>query len=151
MLLLAITTAIAGVFFGAALYVNLVEHPARVSCGAAAAVQEFRPSYHRGAVMQGSLSAAGCVLGLIAAWQLSDVHIAANAVLLGLPIPVTLLFIAPTNAQLLSPGLDTATTQPSELLTRWNRLHWIRTILGGLAFVLFIFRLVVHGPTSPGA
>ena len=147
MLLLAITTAIAGVFFGAALYVNLVEHPARVSCGAAAAVQEFQPSYRRGAIMQGSLSAAGCVLGLMAAWQLSDVHIAMNAVLLGLPIPVTLLFIAPTNRQLLSPGLDPASSQASELLARWNRRHWIRTTLGGLAFVLFIFRLVVHSAT----
>ena len=147
MLLLAITTAIAGIFFGAALYVNLVEHPARVSCGAAAAVKEFKPSYRRGAIMQGSLSAAGFVLGLIAAWQLSDVHIAMNAVLLGLPIPVTLLFIAPTNRQLLSAGLDPATSHASELLARWNRRPWIRTTLGGLAFVLFIFRLVVHSAT----
>src|SRR5262245_29783234 len=111
MLLLAISTAIAGVFFGAALYVNLVEHPARVSCGAAAAVQEFRPSYRRGAIMQGSLSAVGCIVGLAAAWQLRDVHIAINAILLGLPIPVTLLFIAPTNAQLLGSSADEDTTQ----------------------------------------
>jgi uncharacterized protein (DUF4415 family) len=68
MFLLALATMIAGVFFGAALYVSLVEHPARVSCGAAAAVEEFRPSYRRGAVMQGGLSAVGCALGLAAAW-----------------------------------------------------------------------------------
>ena len=72
MVLLALTTAIAGIFFGAALYVNLVEHPARVSCGTEAAVKEFGPSYRRGAVMQGSLSAIGGLLGLAAAWQLHD-------------------------------------------------------------------------------
>lgn len=138
MVLLTITIAIAGVFFGAALYVNLVEHPARVSCGAEAAVEEFRPSYRRGAVMQGSLSGLGCALGLAAAWQLQDIHIAIGAVLLGLPIPVTLLFIAPTNAQLLSSAADRSTSQTLELLARWNRRHWIRTVLGGLAFLLLL-------------
>ncbi len=138
MVLLTITIAIAGVFFGAALYVNLVEHPARVSCGAEAAVEEFRPSYRRGAVMQGSLSGLGCALGLAAAWQLHDMHIAIGAVLLGLPIPVTLLFIAPTNAQLLSSAADRSTSQTLELLARWNRRHWIRTVLGGLAFLLLM-------------
>ena len=145
MLLLAITTAIAGTFFGAALYVNLVEHPARVACGTALAIREFGPSYRRGAVMQGSLSALGCVIGLTAAWQLHDVHVAINAILLGLPVPVTLLIIMPVNKQLLDPALQGESPRASQLLARWNRLHWSRTILGGLAFLLFIFRLVLHG------
>ena len=144
MILLALTTAIAGTFFGAALYVNLVEHPARVSCGTEAAVKEFRPSYRRGAVMQGSLSAIGGLLGLAAAWQLHDAHVGINAVLLGLPVPVTLLFIAPITKQLLDPALDATGTRAASLLARWNRLHWIRTTLGGVAFALFIFRLVIH-------
>jgi hypothetical protein len=103
MLLLAIATVIAGVFFGAALYVNLVEHPARVSCGPATAVEEFRPSYRRGAIMQGGLSAVGCAL-------------------------------------LLSSAADRSASQTLELFARWNRRHWIRTVLGGLAFLLLISR-----------
>ncbi len=51
MLLLALATLVAGVFFGAAAYVSLVEHPARVSCGAAVALQQFGPSYRRGTVL----------------------------------------------------------------------------------------------------
>src|SRR5215467_8550362 len=119
MFLLALTTAIAGTFFGAALYVSLVEHPARVSCGAAAAVREFRFSYPRAAIMQGSLAAVGCAVGLAAAWQLHDVHIAINAVLLGLPIPITLVFIAPINAQLLSSTAEQNTSEALALLARW--------------------------------
>jgi hypothetical protein len=99
-----------------------VEHPARVSCGTAAAVQEFRPSYRRGAVMQGSLSAIGGLLGLVASWQLHDVHVAINAVLLALPVPVTLLFIAPTTRQRLDPSLDATCVRAPSLLARWNRL-----------------------------
>jgi hypothetical protein len=84
------------------------------------------------------------LLSLIAAWQLRDWHIGINAVLLGLPVPITLLFIAPTNNQLLDPTLDTAGVRAATLLAGWNRLHWIRTTLGGLAFALFVFRLVIH-------
>src|SRR5262245_14947208 len=130
MFLLAFATTLAGTFFGAALYVSLVEHPARVSCGTETAIREFRPSYRRGAVMQGGLAGVGCVLGLLTAWQLHDVHIGINAVLLGLPIPITVLFIAPTNRRMLSPHLDATSPEASQLLSRWNRLHWIRTTLG---------------------
>src|SRR5438477_5971848 len=45
-----------GLFAGAALYVNLVEHPARMSCGIAVALAEFRPSYKRATIMQASSS-----------------------------------------------------------------------------------------------
>ena len=64
------------------------------------------PSYRRGAVMQASLSAIGGLLGLVAAWQLHDLHVGINAVLLGLPVPITILFIAPTNKRLFDPTLD---------------------------------------------
>ena len=43
-----------GLFTGAAIYVTLVEHPARLECGIALALAEFRPSYRRGAVMRGT-------------------------------------------------------------------------------------------------
>src|SRR5262245_30374479 len=144
MVLLAIAAALAGVFFGAALYVNVVEHPARVACGTVVAVQEFRPSYSRAAVMQGTLAV---LVGLAAAWQLRDLHIAINAILLGLVVPITLVLIRPINNRLLDPGLDAAGAQAAQLLVRWNRLHGIRTVLGGLAFVLMLFRMVLHGAT----
>src|SRR5256885_10958919 len=62
-----LATVCAGLFSGAAIYVNLVEHPARLSCGTELAVKEFGPSYRRGTVMQASLALVGCALGL-AAW-----------------------------------------------------------------------------------
>jgi len=47
MFLLLASTMCAGLFCGPALYVNLVEHPARMSCGQELAVREFAPSYRR--------------------------------------------------------------------------------------------------------
>jgi len=54
-----------GIFAGAALYINLVEHPARMQCGTELASTVFGPSYHRATRMQvplaliATISAAG--------------------------------------------------------------------------------------------
>ena len=97
-------TVCAGLFSGAALYVNLVEHPARLSCGTELAVKEFGPSYRRGTVMQASLALAGCALG-VAAWARGgDATVLIAAVLLGAVVPFTLIVLLPTNKQLLDPG-----------------------------------------------
>lgn len=147
MLLLAVATGCAGIFFGAAIYINFVEHPARVSCGTALAVREFGPSYQRAAVMQGGLAVVGCLVGLLGAWLMRDGVVAAAAVLLGLVVPVTLILIFPTNKQLLDPGLDSNGSHAAALLARWNRLHAIRSVLSGVAFGLLLMRLVSQGAT----
>jgi len=84
MVLLVLATACAGIFFGAAIYINLVEHPARMSCGQELAVREFGPSYARASIMQAALAIVGCVIGLIAAWSGRDPMTAIAAALLGL-------------------------------------------------------------------
>ena len=38
-------------FSGAALYINIAEHPARMQCGTELATTVFGPSYHRAAAM----------------------------------------------------------------------------------------------------
>lgn len=54
-------------FTGASVYVNLVEHPARMERGVELALTEFPPSYRRGTVMQATLAAVG-LLAAVAAW-----------------------------------------------------------------------------------
>jgi len=88
-------------FAGAALYVSLVEHPARMSCGAAIALTEFRPSYKRGAVMQVILALIG-VGGSIGAYFLGrGISTLVAGVILATVIPWTLIVIMPTNMKLL--------------------------------------------------
>ena len=48
-------------FAGAALYISLLEPPARMSAGVSVALQEFRPSYRRAAVFQVSMAVVACV------------------------------------------------------------------------------------------
>lgn len=141
---LIIAASCAGVFAGAAIYINTVEHPARLSCGNEIALREFAPSYHRATVMQASLAVTGCLMALWSSWTLGDAWIGVGGVCLGAVVPFTLVVILPTNRQLLDPSLDPGGTKATELLVRWGRLHAIRSILSGIAFMLFLLRLTAY-------
>jgi hypothetical protein len=125
-----------GLFAGAAIYVTLVEHPARVECGPALAITEFRPSYRRGAFMQAGLAGIGCVAALAAWAQGRGTWVLVAGLLLGSAIPFTLLVILPTNKRLLDPRLDPRTPEAAALLARWGHLHAGRTAAGAMAFLL---------------
>jgi hypothetical protein len=129
-------------FTGAAVYVNLVEHPARMECGVELAATEFPPSYRRGTIMQVTLAAVG-LISSIAAWLTGATFWwLVGGVMLGAVIPFTLIAILPTNKQLLSPTLDKRSAQAGQLLARWGRLHAVRSVLSALAFVLMLYLLI---------
>ena len=145
MLLLIVATVATGLFAGAALYVSAVEHPARVSCGPELAVREFGPSYKRGAVMQACLALVGCAAGVAAGWQRSDAPTILGALLLGALVPFTLIVVLPTNRRLLDPTLDAQSAETGYLLSRWARLHAVRSIVSVVAFVILLTRFRVAG------
>src|SRR5216684_8540372 len=101
-----LTVLSCGLFAGAALYLTLVEHPARMECGTELAATEFPPSYRRATVLQVSLALIGALCGTLAwFWDGSLSWLIAAGLLLSV-IPFTLFFILPTNKQLLDPSLD---------------------------------------------
>jgi len=138
-----IATLCAAIFTGAAIYINLVEHPARMSLGAAVALAEWKPSYRRATLMQAPLAIAGLAAALVAwamgggrAWLL-------GGLVLGAVVPFTLLVIFATNEQLqrLDPGADVDLERAHALLERWNRLHAVRSLLSFTALVIFLVLL----------
>jgi Domain of unknown function (DUF1772) len=130
-------------FTGASVYITFIEHPARMQCGVEIAATEFAPSYRRATVMQATCAAVG-LLASFAAWLggASFWWVGAG-VLLGSVIPFTLIVILPTNKQLLSPALDRGSAEAERLLARWGRLHAMRSILSGIALLLFLYLAVV--------
>jgi len=60
-------------------------------------------------------------------------------VLLSSVIPFTLIVILPTKKRLLDPKLDKRSAETERLLARWGRLHAVRSVLSGLALVLFLY------------
>ncbi len=129
-------------FTGAAVYVNLVEHPARMQCGVEIAVTEFPPSYRRGTIMQATLAAVG-LFSSLAAWLTgASFSWLVAGVLLGSVIPFTLIVILPTNKRLLDPKLDKRSAEAERLLTNWGRLHAVRSALSGVALLLYLYLLI---------
>ena len=126
-------------FAGAAVYINLVEHPARMECGVEIAATEFAPSYRRATVMQATSAAVG-LLASVAAWLAGASFLwVVGGVLLGSVIPFTLIVILPTNKRLLSPALDRRSADTERLLARWGRLHAVRSVLSAMALLLFLY------------
>ena len=134
-----LATLSAGLFAGASVYINLVEHPARMQAGTHVALAEFAPSYHRATVTQVSLASLG-FLGALVAWRLrSDARWLVGGGLLVSVIPFTALAILPTNKQLLDPATANDPDLAEGLLKRWGRLHAVRSILSLTALLLFLF------------
>jgi hypothetical protein len=134
----------AAIFTGAALYVTRVEQPARLSLDDRALLTEWKPSYQRGAAMQAPLALLGCLLGLIAWWQTAHPGFLLGAIAIIAPWPWTLIGIKPTNDALQATAPDQAGPSTRALVVKWGTLHAVRTMLGALATVCFLWACVPH-------
>ena len=140
--LLALTAA--AIFTGAAFYVNKVEQPARLSLDDRALLTEWQPSYKRGAAMQAPLALLGFALGLAAWWPTGHPGFLIGAIAMIAPWPWTLIAIKPVNDTLQATIPDSAGPQTRALVVKWGVLHGVRTAMGTLAIVAFLWACVPH-------
>ena len=141
MILEIIATLAAGLFAGAAIYIDLAGQPARKQLDTATALAEWRPSYKRAAVVQPVLAAVG-FLSAIAAWLMGgSIWWLVGGVLLVAVIPYTLIIGFPTNNKLLDPTVEKKPDLARRLLIRWGRLHTVRSVMSLAAFLAFMLLL----------
>ena len=142
-----IATLSAALFAGAALYINVAEHPARMEIDTRSAAVQWAPSYRRATWMQAPLAIVSFVAG-VGAWLLgAGVLWLVAALFIGAVVPITFLVIMPTNRQLLAPGRELDSLDTRVLLDRWGRLHAIRSAASGVATVLMLWGLARGGVT----
>jgi uncharacterized membrane protein len=131
-------------FVGAALYINLVEHPARMECGTALAVAEFGPSYRRATRMQASLAVVACLSAFSSWWMSRELAWLVGTILIGSVVPFTLIVMMPTNTRLVDPSLDRSSETARQLLVLWARLHAVRTMCSLTALLIFLVAAIAH-------
>ena len=135
-----LATFSAALFAGAALYINVAEHPARMRGDIASALAQWAISYSRATLMQAPLaivafiaSAAAWLFGAGAWWLVAGI-------LIGAVVPFTLFVIMPTNQRLLATERDSISAETRVLLERWGRLHAVRTVLSLVATGLMLWQ-----------
>jgi len=129
-------------FAGAAIYINIAEHPARMGCETKIAATVWAPSYKRATFFQGGLAVLSFVTGF-ASWLLgAGIAWLFAALLIGLVVPFTFIIIMPTNHKLLAPGRDTNSSETRALLVKWGNLHAVRSALSFAASVLYVYLLL---------
>ncbi len=130
--------ASAAIFFGAAFYLSIAEHPARQGLDVESTLAEWKPSYQRGFAMQASVAIVSGICGAIAWWSDRDPLWLAGGIAILANWPFTLIILMPVNHRLEATLPGSASQETRELLNRWGRLHAVRTALGGLATILFL-------------
>ena len=137
-----LATLCASLFCGAAIYVNLAEHPARMDCGTKIAATVWAPSYKRATVMQASLAIVAFLCGAVV-WLLGGgVWWLVGALFIGSVVPFTFIAIMPTNHRLLEPERDLGSNETRVLLEKWGHLHAVRSVLSLVASVIYVGLLV---------
>lgn len=129
-------------FAGAAIYINAVEHPARLSCGTEVAARQWAPSYKRATVMQVSLAAVAVLSGLARGFLGGGPLWLWGSAAIFAVIPFTLVVILPTNHRLLHPGPESSSAETRQLLERWGALHAVRSLLSVVASILFLWAAI---------
>lgn len=139
MLIGLIALTLAATFFGASLYINVAEHPARMLLDDKNALAQWSPSYARAFNLQGGLAVASGIAGLAAAWLSGNWCWAIGAALMIANWPYTIFGILPLNHQLNAIAPDNAGPDSRAMLARWSRLHGFRTILSALAVAAYLW------------
>lgn len=144
MILLSLGAIVAAALFtGAAAYISLVEHPARLLLEDRPLLAQWQPSYARALPWQSGLAVIGGVLGLAACYVSRDWLWAAGSVALLANWPFTLIGIMPTNKRLMAIAPADAGAESRRLLLAWGKLHAVRSLLGALAVSLFVAAMAI--------
>jgi hypothetical protein len=128
---------LAAAFTGAAFYITIAEHPARMLLRVEQAVAQWARSYAQAALLQASLAALGGTCAIAAWWLGGDELFLVGGLILLANWPWTLLVMKPVNDGLNAlSGNHSSAVEALPLLNRWARLHGVRDALGLIATLL---------------
>jgi hypothetical protein len=134
----SLALAAAAAFTGGALYVNIVEQPARMALEDSALLSEWAPSDRRGVALLLGLALIAGIFGLASYFETQDVRWAIGALIAILSWPYTFFVMAPLNNQILTLNpKDVGATRA--LVSQWGQLEYGLTGLAIVASAVFLW------------
>jgi hypothetical protein len=133
--------AAASAFVGVALYINVVEQPARLALDARSMVREWTPSNRRGFVMLSVLAIISAILAYIDFARTGDVRWIIGGTVIIASWPYAYFVIVPVNIWLYA--IPPARSAVRELMRDWGLLEWGQTAIGLSACCFFAWALIL--------
>ena len=122
--------AAASAFFGAALYINIVEQPARLALDASSMVREWIPSNRRGFVMLSSFAIISAILAYVDYARTGDLRWTIGGLVIIASWPYAYFVMIPANIWLYAIPPDASPSATRELMRDWGLLEWGQTAIG---------------------
>jgi hypothetical protein len=132
---------LAAFFTGAAVYISLIEQPARLLLDDRALLVEWQSTYPPAMRMQGSIAVAAALAAVWAAWSSRDWRWLVGAALILANWPYTVIALMPINQTLLALAPEAASASSRALIEQWGSLHAVRSGLGILAVAALLWPL----------
>jgi hypothetical protein len=133
--------AAAAAFLGAAVYIGLVEQPARLALGGRAMIKEWAQSNHRGTVMMSALVVVSAILGFIQFKTDGDVRWIIGGVIILASWPYANFVMVPVNIWLCAVPLARPVSPVRKLMRDWGLLEWGQALIGFAAVCDFAWVL----------
>jgi len=134
--LLGLARVAAAMFTGAAFYITLVEQPARMQLQSSLAIAAFCAELPRVERMQPLLLLVSLMAALSSWSQRPATSTLLASVCLALILPLSFGWLVPINRRLRTASADERAAFGMALLSRWGKLHALRSCLGLLGTVL---------------
>jgi ACR3 family arsenite efflux pump ArsB len=131
-----IAFAAACVFLGAALYITIVEQPARMSLAPGAMVKEWQPSNRRGFVMLSVIALAAAVLAYADFAASRDARLLAGGTVMLASWLYAFFVVVPVDVMIVSLPAGRARAAVRSLMRDWGLLEWGQTAIAAAACVL---------------
>jgi hypothetical protein len=141
-LVAGIAAVLGALFTGAALYISVVDQPARLSLPPEMAATHWADAYRRAVPMQVGLALSSAITGIMTWFHGEGLLWLWGGLCILAVIPFTLLVIRPVNQRLMTAAEGDNAVTAAHLLVQWGRLHAVRTGLGMIALLFYLSGII---------
>ena len=143
--LIIVNITIMAAVYGYAVAASAVAYPAMMASSRATAVDYFAPFFHKSAHLQLVLALVVLGLSLVISLMGGGWLWFIGAFVLQLSGPYTIKVLMPVNNRIMAQDADIHSEKMTNDLSSWGRLHFPRTVLATLVFILFAYLAVKEG------